>query len=422
MLAAWVLTTLFLLPLYPKIGLLSVSGTYIPVRADDILIAILGLVWAGHLIVHRRRPAAPPVVSGPAVSWVAITFVSLVVGTVVLGSISPITGLAFWAKPLEYVLVGWIFYDLVSQRLVSMRAVLVTVFASTTIVVTYAMAEHFGLAPHLPGLTPPPGVVTSTFGDVHELAAYLGIVTIVLVATRHQLRGNLSWLALLALVPLVASMFFTAVRSEYVALGLCLLGLAFWRPARVPAIVGISIMALLFAMPFVARLLPPVGSGQSPPAVVDPSDNVTERFLGFEVSSSFNERVNVKWRSMFDRTMRSPIIGLGPSAATEAADGYYMRSFVESGIAGLTAFLVLIGALIVSAWRAARQASGFAKALAVGMVASTAFVAMVSILIDTWAASRVMELYWPLMGTALGAAARVTALDRAPAEAVALPA
>ena len=99
-----------------------------------------------------------------------------------------------------------------------------------------------------------------------------------------------------------------------------------------------------------------------------------------------------------------------------------MRSFVESGIAGLTAFLVLIGALIVSAWRAARQASGFAKALAVGMVASTAFVALVSILIDTWVASRVMELYWPLMGTALGAAARVTAVERAPAEAVALPA
>ena len=138
--------------------------------------------------------------------------------------------------------------------------------------------------------------------------------------------------------------------------------------------------------------------------------------FGQTFGGSFNERFNIKWRAYIEKTMRSPIVGLGPSAATEAADGYYMRAFVESGIVGLLTFIALIGAVLVSAWRAARHGIGLGRALAGGMVASTVFVALVSILIDTWVASRVMELYWPLLGTTLGAWALQTATNEPPVE------
>ena len=105
-LAAWFLVTLFLLPLYPKVGLVAIPGTYIPVRADDLLIGALGLIWAISLIAARRRPALPTLVAGAAALWLAVTLVALVVGAFVLGSIGFLTGVAFWAKPLEYLLLA----------------------------------------------------------------------------------------------------------------------------------------------------------------------------------------------------------------------------------------------------------------------------------------------------------------------------
>jgi F0F1-type ATP synthase assembly protein I len=108
---------------------------------------------------------------------------------------------------------------------------------------------------------------------------------------------------------------------------------------------------------------------------------------------------------MVQQTMRSPIIGLGPSAATEAADGYYLRVFVESGILGVLVFVGLVFSEARSSLRAARRATGLAKSLAVAALAATVFISLVGVLIDTWVASRVMELVWPLIGLSLAAVA-----------------
>ena len=417
---AWLLLTLLLLPIYPKVGLIAVSGTYIPVRADDLLIGVLGLIWVAGLLAERRRPEVPGLIGNTAALWVAVTFVSLLVGAFALGSIGVLTGLAFWAKPIEYLLLGWVCYDVVRTQRVSIRALLAPVLAAAAIVIGYAIAEHFMLVPRLPGQGTQAGVPISTIGDTHELAGYLGIVSLLLVALWHRATTTFSRAAvLLGLTLGIATIFYTGARSEFVVLGLCLLGLLVWRPARLPAVVAIAAMAILFASPLVESMLP--GSSQggdsgTPGApALDESDNVTDRFIGSELATSLKIRFEIKWRAFIEQTMRSPIVGLGPSAATEAADGYYMRSFVESGILGLLAFLALVGTTFLSIWRTARNSEGLARAVAVAMVASTVFVALVSVLIDTWVASRVMELYWPLIGTALAAGAvTVVAAEQAP--------
>ena len=408
-LKAWVLVTLFLLPTFPKIGLLAVSGTYIPVRADDLLIGILGIVWVAALFSERRRPEVPGLIGNAAALWIAVTLVSLVVGAFVLGSIGALTGLAFWAKPIEYLVLGWVCYDVVRTQRVSIRAVLTAVLAAAAIVIGYGVAEHFKLVPRLPGQSVMPGVPISTIGDNHELAGYLGIVSLLLVSVWHRATSTIGRVVLLVGLALaVATIFYTGARSEFVVLGLCFLGLLLWRPARLPAVVAIAAMAILFASPLVENVLfrsaAPGNSGQPTGAPsLNESDNVTDRFIGTELVVSLKIRFEIKWRALIEQTMRSPIVGLGPSAATEAADGYYIRSFVESGILGLLAFLALVSATLLAMWRTARHAAGIARAVAVAMVASTVFVALVSVLIDTWVASRVMELYWPLIGTALAA-------------------
>lgn len=415
--ASWaVLAALFILPLYPKLGLVAVPGTYIPIRLDDLLVAVVALVWLASLVVQRRPPAVPRLLTGAAIAWEVAALVGLAAGVLLMHSISPITGFAYWAKPVEYLVLGAIVYDLVRTGALSLPRVLAVVLTAAGIVVVYAMLERLGLAPHLPGVTPPEGTVTSTFGDLHELAGYLGIVILLVVTLQSQLvspRARAVGLIVIAAGAVV--MYFTAVRTEYLVLGICLLALLRWRPARVPTVVGASVMAALFVVPLVAALASggfgghpvkshvPAASASTAPD--DPlTTNVTSRFTDVTFAYSWIERFTQKWPKLFAAGMTSPIVGLGPSAATEAADGYYLRVFVEAGVIGLACFLALIGAIAISLRRAIRSTQGLAHNVAVGMLAATVFVALVGTVIDVWVASRVMELYWPMLGASLAAA------------------
>lgn len=420
------LAALFVLPLYPKISLVGVSGTYIPVRFDDLVIALAAAVWIVALAVSRRLPAAPRELTVAATLWLGVTFIALLVGGFVLQSIGVVQGAAFWAKPIEYLLLGLMTYDLVRNGWVPIRYVIATVLASAAIVIGYGVAEHYGLVPHLPGELVPPGGTTSTLGDVHELASYLGLIVVLAVCIFREVASRPARAALVLLgITAIYVLFTTGSRSEFVALFLVLVGLAFWRPARRPAALAAFVMPLLFISPVVGYLLAvpatpvahpgPVASpgttiapATGAPVAVTPSGpfyNVAIRFVDASLAYSLGERFLHKWPAMVQQTMRSPIIGLGPSAATEAADGYYLRVFVESGILGVLVFVGLVFTVARSSLRAARRATGLAKSLAVAALAATVFIALVGVLIDTWVASRVMELFWPLIGLSLAAVA-----------------
>jgi putative inorganic carbon (HCO3(-)) transporter len=414
------LAALVVLPLYPKIGLVDVPNTYIPVRIDDIVIAVVAGVWLASLAIERRRPDLPRWIAIGVGAWIGAALVGLLVGVFVFKTVAPLTALGFWAKPIEYVLLGAVAFDLVRTGRVSLSQVVKVVLATAAIVIGYGLLERVGVVPHLPGIVPPPGVVTSTFGDLHELAGYVGIVALLLAALAHRAPSRgWRWLAIAGVVACGAITYFTAVRTEYLALGMCMVALATWRPARAPAIAGLIAMAALFSSPVIVTQVDALWTQAFGSSVLpaEPDVNVTTRYTDATFSYSWNERFNVKWPAFFASAMRDPIFGVGPSAATEAADGYYMRIFVEAGIVGLLAFLGLLAAIALALWRSVRGAAATAltRPVAIAMLLSTIFVAAVSVLIDTWIASRVMELYWPLLGATLAASWSVVA--RAPAQA-----
>ena len=434
------LVALFVLPLYPKIALVSVSGTYIPLRLDDLIIAAAAAVWIVALVLNRRLPAAPRELTAVVTLWLGVTFIALLVGAFVLQSIGIVQGAAFWAKPIEYVLLGLMTYDLVRDGWLPIRYVIATVLASAAIVVGYGVLEHYGLVPHLPGELVPPGGTTSTLGDVHELASYLGLIVLLAVCIFRDVSARPARAALVLLVIMASFVLFTTgSRSEFVALFLVLVGLAFWRPARRPAALAALVMPLLFISPIAGYLLVPApvahpspvaspgtaATATARPVAVTPSGpfyNVAIRFVDASLAYSLGERFLHKWPAMVQQTMRSPIIGLGPSAATEAADGYYLRVFVESGILGVLVFVGLVFTVARSSLRAARRATGMARSLAVAALTATVFIALVGVLIDAWVASRVMELFWPLIGLSLAAVALQTESSAAPSPVAMSPA
>jgi hypothetical protein len=145
------------------------------------------------------------------------------------------------------------------------------------------------------------------------------------------------------------------------------------------------------------------GQSSPPNASASPPISVSDRFEGLGSDRSLEIRLRQRWPVFLAIAMRDPIFGAGPSAATEAADGYYIRSFTEVGVVGTLAFGALVMSVLVALRRVARSTVGDWRAAAIGLLAGTLFIALVGVLIDSWVASRVMQLYWPLVGATLAA-------------------
>ncbi len=411
------LSALVVLPLYPKVGLIAVSGTYIPVRLDDfVTIAVIG-AWFVTLYRDRRLPRVPPIASAVLV-WLGFGLIALAIGAGLLGTVGWGTGALFWAKPIEYLALGWVAYDLV-DRPERLRLMLCVIFATASIVVTYALLERLGWVPHAPNYANDVTVrrvLGSTMGDSHQLATYLGVTLLLAVALWHEAPPRVRAVSLMGFGVAAYVLVHAAGRSEFLSLAMCTLPLTLWRPARLPAIVLLSFLAVAFLFPqvidtaldqTVARRIQPVevapSSQPGQPSASPPPLNVGERFQDLEDDRSLEIRLQERWPMFVKIAMRDPIFGAGPSAATEAADGYYVRSFTEVGVIGTIAFGVLILTVVLGLWRVIQSVAGDARAAAIGLISATAFVALVGVLIDTWVASRVMQLYWPAVGATIAA-------------------
>jgi hypothetical protein len=418
------IAAIVILPLYPKIGLVSISGTYIPVRIDDVVTLAVVAAWGLTLLRERRFPRVPAVAPF-AIAWLVAGVIALVIGAGVIDTIGWGTGALFWAKPIEYLFLGWAAFDLVN-RPERLRLVLCAVFAAAAVVLAYALLERFGWVAPAPNyatdVTARRGVLGSTMGDQHQMATYLGIVVLVGISVWSLVSRRLRVLGLAGIVISAYVLGHAAGRSEYFSLIICALPLVVRRSSRVPAaVLVLSLVTVFFLPPVVERTLetallrpdraetqptprPEPGAslqpGASPTSSLPPID-VSDRVGDLEADRSLEIRLRERWPMFFQLAMRDPLFGAGPSAATEAADGYYVRSFTEVGVVGTAAFLALIGSIVFWLWRVYRRAGPLPGSVALGLIGATAFIALVGVLIDTWVASRVMQLYWPLIGAAL---------------------
>ena len=104
---------------------------------------------------------------------------------------------------------------------------------------------------------------------------------------------------------------------------------------------------------------------------------------------SLNIRL-VKWFTITDGAVKSPVIGIGPSFIKIALDGSYLRLFAETGILGLITY---IAALIFS-FKTIPKKSKYRKIIFYVFLITVAH----GIFIDVFYSSRVMSLYWIMTG------------------------
>jgi len=171
-----------LIPLYPKLPLGHVEFTYVYIRADDLYVAAMTLVFLIQLI---RKKVSLRLNFGKeiAVFWLAV-FTSFIFGAFIQKSIAhPSIGFLNAARRVEYMVVFFIFLSVVRSRKVFFRF-LYTIAAVFLIVVLYAIGQKTLGFPAVQTMNPEfarghilyltqEARVSSTFAGHYDLAAYI---------------------------------------------------------------------------------------------------------------------------------------------------------------------------------------------------------------------------------------------------------
>src|SRR3989344_1118151 len=91
------------IPLYPKFPLAEVSGTYVAIRLEDILLLLLILFW-GIVNVSRIKKILKLTITQSFLLFWFIGLVSVISGIILTGTVTPNLGFLHFLRRIEYML------------------------------------------------------------------------------------------------------------------------------------------------------------------------------------------------------------------------------------------------------------------------------------------------------------------------------
>jgi hypothetical protein len=254
--------TLFI-PLYPKFPLLDVSGTFVAIRLEDILIAIAGVIVVA--MNFKRIPwlVKQPITQAFLLFW-GIGLISLLSAIFLTHTVQTNVGLLHYLRRIEYMslfFVGW----LAIKNLHQVKTLLLAMMVATVFIVIYGLGQVYAEFPVIsttnkefskglilaltPGARP-----NSTFAGHYDLAAYLSMALIFLgtlffVYGFKQLKASHRKVVAPLTIAAVALMSFgmlglTAARASFASTFFGL-ALSFWLLKKKWLILGLVILSVV---------------------------------------------------------------------------------------------------------------------------------------------------------------------------------
>lgn len=254
--------TIFI-PLYPKFPLFGVTGTYVAIRLEDIIIAVVGLIWLILNINKLPWMIKQPIAQAFLLFW-GVGLISLLSAIFLTHTVSPSLGVLHLLRRVEYMslfFIGW----LAVKNLQQVKSILLSMMGVTVLVVLYGLGQVYAEFPVIsttnkefskglvlaltPGARP-----NSTFAGHYDLAAYLSIALVFLgtlffvygfkqlMSSRKKLLAPLS-IAFVALLSF-GMLGLTAARASFASTFVGL-ALSFWLLKKKWLIVGLFILAVV---------------------------------------------------------------------------------------------------------------------------------------------------------------------------------
>lgn len=361
----------------------SVSGSGQIASGVSAIFLFAAAVWLiGRLGWAERRRQTP-------LAW-ALGFMTLACFASVWGSQDPTTSLMEAARFLSAAAMYLVLERLITTE-AGVRRTLAACYLSALVPITVGLVHAVtgAEAAGSDGLAR----LQATFAHPNAYGYYLAVLSIMAVAvlphTRSRMRVGL--LAILAFC--LGELLLTYSRGSWLALLTGLVIVALLQSRRLLVVLAVALVVVPLAVPSVTSRV---------------SDLDDERTLRGTGGNSFIWRVD-HWRETMTLADDQPFTGIGLRMATQLSAGRnaphndYVRTYVELGLLGLTAYLVLLLVLLRTAQSALRRARhGLPRGVAVGFTACAVSFCLVSV--GTNRITSVVEL-WYLFAFAAAAAA-----------------
>lgn len=212
---------IFLIPLYPKFPIRIIDYTYIAVRAEDIYVAVLALIFIIQLL--RRKVILNKQFMIPfAMFWGAIVLSFLFNGYITGSVIYKHLGFLHTARRFEYMIIFFIVAATIRSRK-DFAYYMYLIMTVVGIVSVYGLGQKYAGWPAVQTMNPefakgallyltPEARVSSTFAGHYDLAAYLVLLIPVLLGFFFTKKR---WIIFAVFIVSVFTLMLTASRVSY---------------------------------------------------------------------------------------------------------------------------------------------------------------------------------------------------------------
>lgn len=427
------------IPLYPKFPLGSVTGTYVAIRIDDIVVAIAILFWLIHQIIHKF-----PVFKLKITKLFLVYFMAIIASFVtafLIYQTEPTNILILnLARRFEYISLFFIAINSI-KSITDFKFSYVFLLISTFFVSFYGYGQKYLQFPVISTMNSEFSKgqllqmnvwtrINATFAGHYDLAAFLS-VALIIIATIFIINKNI-WIKISSLIIWIAAypiFTFTASRVSTFAFlgGICFTLFALKKYLWViPFIilVGFSILnskdlnqRLLATIPAFQNQInnnnitpaptaipitpkPTIAILKPTPSIVrnKPTEIYPTADADAGVARSGEIRFNVEWPRAVNAYKKNIITGSGLGSITLATDNDFLRLLGESGLLGFISFMAIqLFFIIKTIPRIFKNKSTTYDQLSIIFLGCLLTTLANAIFIDVFEASKTAYLFWIMM-------------------------
>ena len=367
------------------------GGRVIEIRAEDILIVILGLVWIANFLISGRKKVEKPPLFFPILAWLGIGFFSVLTNWIFM-NIGFSRGFFYFLKEIEFFfLYFYLFYHL--KSLGSVKFIINTWILLGLVNVSWVVYQLIkGIKPGVGAYGP--GFLGEPLGPLPSGGFFLILFVFFLnILIYYFLNLNISKfkkgiLTVTAISPAIG-VFSSGSRASFLALILTFLFYSFKKGFLKTFLLGfliiIFISIIFISSPLEKRFL-----------------NIEQIFWNLSPENPVS-RTSI-WISQLSEASKYPLFflfGLGKSTVliSEESHSQYVRNFIETGIIGSLIFLILIFVIIKKSWQGfSSRKDSLLIGLSSGLLVVTLTLLFISISAEAFLVVKIAEVYWFFAG------------------------
>jgi len=381
-----------------SLGRLS-AGRIIEIRVEDILIAILGLIWIANFLISGKEKSEKPPLFFPILAWLGVGLFSLLINWM-FTNLAFSESFFFFLKEVEFFfLYFYLFYHIKSFNTIKLLIkswIFIGLFNVCWIFyhAIRGLKEkyyHYGYTPIIEPEGPFPAG-----GFFLLLFIFLFNILLYYYFSLKISKFKKTILTILCIIPVVG-IFSSGSRASIFgfifALFLILLFYSLKKDLLKPLLIAFLVLVVISSI-FIF----------SHHQMITRISNIENLMRNFSLENVAS-RPSI-WISRLTEMFNYPLtvfFGLGKSALEES-HSQYVRNFIETGIVGSLMFLILMFVILKKSWQEfTGEKDPFLVGLCAGLLVTTLTMLFISISAGPFIVVKIAEVYWFFVAMSLTA-------------------